>query len=116
MLSRFLGFFLIGNYKDYGLKKGNTNDRLLSSMGQVGAIANSLARILGGLSLQRFGFKKTFFVICIIGLAVSVTFPSIASNEICFFVWNFFTWCNYGSIVGNTTGVYALTFGTIMGN
>jgi len=111
-----LGLTMIANFKDYGTKKNITNDIILNSMGAIGAIANSLFRIIAGLVIYKFGFRKFLIGIGVNGFLVALTFPFVAKFQGSFFVWNFFIWCGYGGLVGAAPGIVTSIFGTVMGS
>lgn len=81
-----VGFLMIGNYKDYGEKKGHKNDELLGVIGQIMSICNSLSRITHGYLINKYGFKIIGLINSIAALIVAVLIPLLATNIVAFFI------------------------------
>ena len=61
---------MANNYKIYGLLQ-IADDTFLTIVGSVGSVTNGCCRVFWGIMMDRFGFKKVFFII----LAIQVTIP-----------------------------------------
>jgi len=63
-LSVFLGYFIIGQTKNYGLEKGH-NDEYLTALGSAGAFFSSI-RFVWSAALDKISYKKVYgLVLCI---------------------------------------------------
>jgi MFS family permease len=93
--SGWFGLLIANSYKLYGfdLKK---QDSFLTLTGSLKDLSNGLSRAMWGLLMDKFGFKKCYFVILVIQLSLAVTFSSVSDNNTLFLVWVCATMCVEG--------------------
>ncbi len=77
------GLNVVGLYKAFAMEK-HADDKFLSLVGSVGAIANGAGRIFWGNMLDYFGFVKPFIALASSQAAVMAIYSSISHNRMAF--------------------------------
>jgi len=65
IMAAFFSLFMANNYKIFGLVKIE-DDSFLTIVGSVGSVCNGGSRALWGILMDKFGFKKIFFLILVV--------------------------------------------------
>jgi MFS family permease len=85
-LSSGFGLMISVQFKDYGLKQIN-DDQFLTLIGSIGFIFNAGFRIIWGYLMDKFGFRKVYWLLlsCQLGLICSLN--AICEYKAVYFVW-----------------------------
>eukprot|EP00330_Aristerostoma_sp_ATCC50986_P000503 CAMPEP_0114593626 /NCGR_PEP_ID=MMETSP0125-20121206/15220_1 /TAXON_ID=485358 ORGANISM="Aristerostoma sp., Strain ATCC 50986" /NCGR_SAMPLE_ID=MMETSP0125 /ASSEMBLY_ACC=CAM_ASM_000245 /LENGTH=301 /DNA_ID=CAMNT_0001792993 /DNA_START=149 /DNA_END=1050 /DNA_ORIENTATION=+ len=111
----FFGLLMANNYKVYGLEQID-DDQFMSVVGSVGAAVNGFSRAGWALALDRFGFKKIFFIIIIIQKSiVCATLDTISESKALYLIWYAIIMCTEGGIVSMSPAITRKVFGARIG-
>lgn len=86
LLSSGFGLMISVQFKDLGLKTID-DDEFLTLIGSIGFVINSTFRIIWGYLMDKFGFKKVYWVLILIQLALICSLNAISQNKSCYFIW-----------------------------
>ena len=70
---------MANNYKIYGLTKID-DDQFLTIVGSLGSVSNGCSRAFWGIMMDRFGFRKLFFIITAIQVSISFDSQALMQN------------------------------------
>ena len=85
-LSSGLGLLISVQFKDYGLKTIN-DDQFLTLIGSLGFVFNSCFRIIWGLLMDKFGFRKVYWILLTCQFSLICSLYAISSYKAAYFLW-----------------------------
>ena len=86
MFSITNGLFLAANFKNLGILR-ISDDNFLNFVGSVGAISNGSGRIIWGIIMDKWEFKKTYVFILIIQIFESFSLIFIMQYQFLYMIW-----------------------------
>mmetsp|Transcript_36777 Transcript_36777/g.33006 ORF Transcript_36777/g.33006 Transcript_36777/m.33006 type:complete len:141 (-) Transcript_36777:288-710(-) len=110
----FFGLFMANNYKVYGLEQVN-DDQFLTIVGSVGSITNGCSRAGWALALDKFGFRKVFFIVIIIQSIISATINAVSETKALYLIWYAITMCTEGGMFSMFPAITGKVFGARIG-
>lgn len=78
-------FYMAISYKAYGQTKG-ISDMFLTVCGSTASLVNACARLVGGILMEYYSFKKIFSVVLIVQFILCLSFDYIATTPAIFLV------------------------------
>jgi hypothetical protein len=95
-LSVFSGFFVLNQYKVYGILNGLTNDSYLATVASIGSVFATL-RFVWSTWLDYSTYKVTYGTLLVTQIILNITVPLVASRAGLYAVWvGLFVFCESG--------------------
>ena len=107
------GIYILNAYKTFGLKH-YSNDRMLSTIGSIGALLNGLGRLLFPTLLDYIPFKWLYGITCLIQTVLALTISYVA-NTYSLPVYGLWVSLSFFLFAGNSP-VFAIECARIFGN
>jgi len=107
------GIYILNAYKTFGLKH-YSNDRMLSTIGSIGALLNGLGRLLLPTLLDYIPFKWLYGITCLIQTVLALTISYVA-NTYSLPVYGLWVSLSFFLFAGNSP-VFAIECARIFGN
>jgi len=112
--SLFYGYFLINAYKVYGETK-RIDDNFLTLVGSLGAIFNSLFRLVWAWLIDLYQFKYVYAALLLLQFFVTSTLYWVSHDPIIFMIWYCLSSICYGGHFSLSPAICAHTFGMKIG-
>ncbi|CAI2368758.1 unnamed protein product [Moneuplotes crassus] len=106
--------YLAGSFKTFE-QIDLHDDRFITLVGSLGAIANGLSRWFWATLQDFFGFKKIFALLMIFEIIVAFTFVSIHRIKILYLIWVFISFSSLGGYASTAPTLCAKIYGPISG-
>jgi len=110
----FFGLLMANNYKVYGLTR-IADDSWVTLVGSIGSASNGCSRLFWAALYDRFGFKKVYFILMAIQIAIAGTLDMIAGVKILYLFWHSITMATEGGQFSIMPAVTSKTFGPKIG-
>lgn len=108
------GIYIINSYKTFGLKY-YADDRMLSTIGSIGALLNGLGRLFFPAFLDYISFKWLYGLTCLLQTLLAASIFYIASHDYSLSVYGVWVSLSFFLFAGNSP-VFAIECARIFGN
>jgi hypothetical protein len=102
------------NYRTF-IKDKIMDDRYLTLVGSIGAIACSMSRFLWGSVLEKSTFKAIYYCLCILNAILAFTIHYITHMKEVYFAYIVLTYICYGGHLGIFPAITSVIFGVRYG-
>ena len=85
--SMFFCIYIISTYKIYGSSE-DIDDFTLTMAGSLGAVANASSKLMCGILVDKYGFKKVYWAVLGVQVVISSTiFFIVKTNKYLYVIW-----------------------------